>query len=103
MNNPAGSQNPELKRKLKHMIVQACNKDMDPESIADDDTLVGFGSKLALDSLDVLQVNVAVMNEFGARIEDSKHARRVMKTINALADFVAAEGSHDQSGDEPRA
>lgn len=92
MPSSSESMDPELKRKLKHMIVQACNKDIDPESIGDDDTLVGFGSRLALDSLDVLQVNVAIMNEFGARIEDSKHARRVMKTINTLAEFITAEG-----------
>ena len=84
----AGSQDDALKNKLKQMIVQACNKDIDPASISDEDSLIGQRSDVGLDSLDVLQINVAIMNEFNVRIEDSKHARRVMKNINKLADFI---------------
>jgi acyl carrier protein len=84
------TQDPGFKLELKKLIVEACNKDVAPESIADDDTLVGFGSSLGLDSLDVLQVNVALTQRYGVRIQDSKQARRVMKSINALADFIRA-------------
>jgi len=84
----AGSHNDALKSKLKQMLVQACNKDIEPASISDEDSLIGQRSDVGLDSLDVLQLNVAIMNEFSVRIEDSKHARRVMKSINTLADFI---------------
>ena len=84
------AQDPQLKLALKQLIIQACNKDMTPESIADDDTLIGLGSTLSLDSLDVLQVNVALTQQYGVRIQDSKQARRVMKSINTLADFIRA-------------
>jgi len=67
----------QLKRDLKQLIVQACNRDVAPETAA-----------LGLDSLDVLQVNMAIQRHYGARIEDGKHARRVMKTINSLAEFI---------------
>jgi acyl carrier protein len=43
---------------------------------------------LGLDSLEVLQINVARMNPFGVRVQDGKHARRVMRSIHTLADFV---------------
>jgi hypothetical protein len=33
-------------------------------------------------------VNTALLQRFGVRIEDGKHARRVMKSVNTLADFV---------------
>ena len=36
----------------------------------------------------MLQVNVAIGQKYGVRIDDSKHARRVMKSINTLADFL---------------
>ncbi len=85
----AGSQNDGLKRELKELIVTVCNKDVAPESIPDDAPLIGMDSALGLDSLDVLQVNTAIMQRYGVRIEDGKHARRVMKSINALADFVS--------------
>lgn len=84
----SGSHDPEFKLELKRLIIQACNKDVAPESLGDDDTLIGFGSALALDSLDVLQVNVALTRQYDVRIQDSKQARRVMKSINALADFI---------------
>ena len=81
---------PQLKLALKQLIIRACNRDLAPESIADDDTLIGLGSTLGLDSLDVLQVNVALTQQYGVRIQDSKQARRVMKSVNTLADFIRA-------------
>lgn len=84
----SGSHDPQFKLELKQLIIQACNKDMSPESIGDQDSLVGFGSSLGLDSLDVLQVNVALTQKYKVRIQDSKQARRVMKSIDTLADFI---------------
>jgi acyl carrier protein len=83
-----GSQNDALKLELKRLIVSACQRDVNPEFIADDAALVGMHSVLGLDSLDVLQVNTALLQRYGVRIEDGKHARRVMQSINTLADFV---------------
>lgn len=85
---PSGSQNSAFKLELKKLIVAACNRETAPEFIGDDDTLIGSDSVLGLDSLDVLQVNVAIGQRFGVRIDDSKHARRVMRSINTLADFL---------------
>ncbi len=92
----SGSMDDKLKLDLKNIIIDACEKELEPEQIADTDSLVGLGSKLELDSLDVLQVNVALANRYKVRIEDSKHARRVMKNINALADFVRPANKNDQ-------
>jgi acyl carrier protein len=85
----AGSRNEALKLELKQLIVAVCNKEIAPESITDDEPLIGVEAALGLDSLDVLQINTAIMQRWGVRIEDGKHARRVMKSINALADFVS--------------
>lgn len=84
-----GSDNSTLKRELKQLIIDACNKDASPDDVADDAPLLGTKSVLELDSLDVLQINVALQQRFGVRIDDGKHARRVMTSINALADFVS--------------
>lgn len=83
-----GSEDSAFKLELKKLIVTTCNRDTAPETIGDDDTLIGAGSVLELDSLDVLQLNVAITQSFGKRIDDTKHARRVMKSVNALADFL---------------
>jgi acyl carrier protein len=85
---PSGSHDPAFKLELKKLIVAACNRETAPESIGDDDSLIGSDSVLGLDSLDVLQVNVAIGQQYRVRIDDSKHARRVMKSINTLAAFL---------------
>lgn len=85
---PSGSQDESFKLELKKMIVAACNRDIAPESIGDADSLIGSSSTIGLDSLDVLQLNVAIAQHYGVRIDDTKHARRVMKSVNALADFL---------------
>lgn len=85
---PSGSQDESFKLELKKMIVAACNRDIAPESIGDADSLIGSSSNIGLDSLDVLQLNVAIAQRYGVRIDDTKHARRVMKSVNALADFL---------------
>ncbi|HYM48650.1 MAG TPA: phosphopantetheine-binding protein [Burkholderiaceae bacterium] len=85
----SGSDNQTLKRELKQLIIGACDKDAAPEDVPDDAPLLGEKSVLGLDSLDILQINVALQQRFGVRIDDSKHARRVMTSINALADFVS--------------
>lgn len=84
----SGSNDAQFKLELKRLIVHACNKDLAPESIRDDEPLFGGDAALGLDSLDVLQINVAIFQRHGVRIDDGKHARRVMKSINTLADFI---------------
>lgn len=84
--NPVGD---ALKLEIKRVIIDACELDVAPESIGDDDRLIGSDSKLGLDSLDALQAGVAISKRFGRRIHDGNHARRVMRSVNTLADFIA--------------
>jgi len=83
--NPVGE---ALKREIKRVIVESCELERTPESIGDDDSLIGSDSKLGLDSLDALQAAVALSKRFGRRIRDGNHARRVMRSVNTLADFI---------------
>jgi acyl carrier protein len=78
----------ELKIELKRMIVAASERDIAPEEIGDDDTLIGEDSKWSLDSLEALEVGVAIGKRFGVRIQDSKHARRVMRSVNTLVALI---------------
>lgn len=87
-NNPVGTQ---LKLEIKRVIVDACELKIEPEAIGDDDLLIGAESDLGLDSLDALQAAVAISKRFGRRINDGKHARRVMRSVNTLADFIAGQ------------
>jgi acyl carrier protein len=83
--NPTGEQ---LKLEIKRVIVDACELKIEPQTIGDDDLLIGSDSALGLDSLDALQAAVAISKRFGRRINDGKHARRVMRSVNTLAEFI---------------
>lgn len=74
----------ELKHALKVLIIEECDKpELSPEDITDDQRLLG--GDLDLDSLDVLQVCMAIKAQYGVRIEGSTDARKAMGSINTLA------------------
>ena len=84
-----GSQDPALKLRLKQLIVtEADKKDVAPESIGDDEGLFGPTARLQLDSIDGLQISMALQYQFGIRITDSKELVRLMRSINTLADHL---------------
>ncbi len=80
--------NDQLKCALKVLIVQECDKDFAPESIDDEQQLIG--GDLDLDSLDALQILVAVGKRYGVRIEGGGEARRALKSIVTLAATIQA-------------
>lgn len=82
--------NAGLRLELKALIVEACDKDRDPASIADDEPLFGPEAALALDSLDALQVSMAIRKKYGLRLADSKETRRILADVAHLADHLEA-------------
>lgn len=80
-----------LKLELKRMIVHECQKDVDPARLSDDALLIGSESELQLDSLDALQIALAVKQRYGKRIDGSTATRNALKSIGALADFILSD------------
>ncbi len=79
----------KLKYDLKKMIIDECEKeDIEPEDIADDVELFSRQSGLELDSLDALQISMGLQNNYGIRLGDSKEFRRIVSTINELAEYI---------------
>ncbi len=80
----------ELKTALKALIIEECDKDeLTPEDIADDEALIG--GAFELDSLDALQICMAVQNQYGVRIETGPQARKALRSVNALTDTIIKE------------
>ena len=87
-----GSQDEVLKLRLKTMIIEECEKDeITAEEIADDVELFSDASGLELDSLDALQISMGLQTQFKVRLADSKEFRRVVTTINSLAEYIQPE------------
>lgn len=81
----------QLKLDLKRLIITECQKPLAPEQIADDAVLIGSDSALGLDSLDALQIALAVKREYGKRIDGSHQTRAALASVNALADFILSD------------
>ena len=81
----------DLQTEIKHLIIEALGlEDMAAEDIAADLTL--FGEGLGLDSVDALELGLAIQKRFGVKIDaDSKDTRKHFANVNSLAAFVAAQ------------
>jgi acyl carrier protein len=95
MSGSTGAETPavaaSLRSELKALLVARLRlQHVDPASIADDDPLVG--GALALDSIDMLELALAVEEKYGVKVTDAERAQAAFRTIAALAGFVAAHG-----------
>jgi len=86
-----GSLDERLKMELKRLIVEECDIMNDPREIDDEESLFGRDSKLGLDSIDALQISIAIQNKYSIAITDSKEMRRVMRSLNTFANFIQPE------------
>lgn len=79
-----------LKHDLKKMIIIECDKEDDftVEDISDDETLIGSQASLELDSLDTLQLSLAIKQAYNVRVEGAKEGRIAFASINAMADYI---------------
>ncbi|MDR0387426.1 MAG: phosphopantetheine-binding protein [Treponema sp.] len=81
----------ELKLEIKKLIIGALElEDMEPERIIDSEPL--FGSGLGLDSIDALELGIALKKKFGVKFpaehEDNK---RHFASVDALAAYIVSE------------
>lgn len=76
-----------IRANIKRLIVSTLNLDgLVPERIADDEPL--FGSGLGLDSVDALELVVALEKEYGISIASHEVDRTVFGSPATLAGFV---------------
>ena len=76
-----------LKTDLKKLIVETLLlEDVEPDDIKDDAPL--FGEGLGLDSIDALELVVALEKTYRVIIEDEEVGKNAFASVNALAVFV---------------
>ena len=79
----------ELKQRLKSLILEEL--DVRDKTEADiDDAAPLFGEGLGLDSLDALQLAMAIEERFGVEIPEGEPAKAIFASVQALAEYVAA-------------
>ena len=78
----------DLKARIRQMLVENLMLQVQPEEITDELPL--FGEGLGLDSVDALQIVVALDKNFGLKIKDAEMAKGVLKNVNTIAAAIEA-------------
>jgi acyl carrier protein len=75
---------------LKRLVVENCVLKIKPDEIGEDTPLFGPGS-VGLDSLDALQLTVAIEQQYGIAISDATVARQAMQSMGTLRSWLAQQ------------
>ncbi|MCR5253609.1 MAG: acyl carrier protein [Treponema sp.] len=81
----------ELKQQIKETIISSLQlEDVTPEDIVDSDPL--FSEGLGLDSIDALELGVALKKKFGVKFSaENSENRSHFASVDALASFITSE------------
>lgn len=81
-----------LKQRIKTVMVDNLMLQVRASEIDDDQPLFGPNS-LGLDSVDALQLVVALDKNFGLKVPDPSAAREILHSVNAMAAAVQKNGT----------
>jgi acyl carrier protein len=88
-----GNRDAAFLAELKAHLLDAVEKSEPADGLRDDEPLFGEGSRLELDSLDALQISMAIQKKYGVRMPDSKETRRALVSLLALAEHLRSRMS----------
>jgi len=78
-----------LKKEIKLLIIETLNiDDVEPDEVSDEDPLFAEGNALGLDSIDALEIVMALQEKYGVRIDDKNQSRFILRSIATIADFI---------------
>lgn len=80
-----------LKKEIKALIIDALNlEELTPEEIDADAPL--FGEGLGLDSIDALELGLAIKNRYGVILSaESDDTRKHFYSVSSLAQFISSQ------------
>ncbi|HMU38736.1 MAG TPA: phosphopantetheine-binding protein [Pseudomonadota bacterium] len=76
-------------REIKQLLIDSLKLDKSPDEIEDDAPL--FGGGLGLDSIDALELSVAIERAYRVTIPDEKVGKQAFTSARALANYVATQ------------
>lgn len=82
-----------LTLRLKNLIITTLKLDgVRPEDIPDDEPLIG-SPRFGLDSVDALEIVLAIEREFKVKIGSSEESRQALATVNTLSAYLKAQSA----------
>jgi len=79
-----------LQQRIKDVMTSNLMLEVSAEEIGDDNPLFGPGG-IGLDSVDALQLVVALEKNFGLKIADQAKAKDILQTVNTIAAAIEAK------------
>jgi acyl carrier protein len=81
----------DLNLEIKKLIISALElEDLEPEHISDSQPI--FGAGLGLDSIDALELGIALKKKFGVKFSAESADNKIhFASVNALAAYISAE------------
>lgn len=81
----------ELKQEIKELIISSLElEDIKSEDIKDDEPI--FGNGLGLDSIDALELGVALKKKFDVKLSaENEDSKKHFASVNALAEYIKSE------------
>ena len=81
----------ELRTQIKEMMIEELMLDFEVSEIGDETPIFG-AEGLGLDSVDALQLVVAIEKHFGLKIGDADKAKLVLQNVETIAKEIEAKG-----------
>ena len=82
----------ELKMEIKKLIVESLKiHDINPEEIDDEESLFEGKNVLQIDSVDALEIVMALQRKYNVHIDNKNPVRFIIQSVKSIADFIAAE------------
>ncbi|GHV28185.1 acyl carrier protein [Spirochaetia bacterium] len=81
-----------FKLQIKELIISTLElEDISPEDIQDGESIFGAGPGLGLDSIDALELGVALKKKFGVKFSaESEENKKHFASVDALAAYISS-------------
>ena len=84
-----------IKQDIRRLMVENLMLQIGPDEIGDEQPLFGPGS-VGLDSVDALQLVVALDKTYGLKIADPEAAQQILQSVNTIAAAVVKHQATSQ-------
>jgi acyl carrier protein len=82
----------EIREEIKLLIIETLNiRNIKPEEVDENIPLFSKENILNLDSIDGIELIMAIQKKYDVRIGDQNLARNVLESVNSITEFVIRE------------
>jgi acyl carrier protein len=87
----------EIKPEVRKLVIRALNfENVSPEDILDDVSLFSGENNIKIDSIDALELVLAIQGQFKVKIDNNQTpAWSILNTVNNIAEFVYSQHHKD--------